>query len=45
MGKNKVAIIFDLDETIGHFWQIGKLWEGLKTYEEKKFNKFTSLCI
>ena len=39
MGRNKVVIIFDLDETIGHFWQIGKLWEGLKTYEEKKFNK------
>ena len=39
MPRSKVAIIFDLDETIGHFWQIGKLWEALKFFEEKKFNE------
>tara|TARA_Y100000591_G_scaffold263577_1_gene236733 strand:+ start:1131 stop:2027 length:897 start_codon:yes stop_codon:yes gene_type:complete len=37
--KEKVAVIFDLDETIGHFWQVGKLWEGLKHLENRKFNE------
>jgi hypothetical protein len=35
--KSKVAVIFDLDETIGHFYQVGKIWEGLKFFEEDKF--------
>jgi hypothetical protein len=35
--RSKVAVIFDLDETIGHFYQIGKIWEGLKFFEEDKF--------
>ena len=40
MRKNiKVAVIFDLDETIGHFWQIGKLWEGLKILKGNKFGE------
>ena len=35
----KVAVIFDLDETIGHFYQVGKLWEGLKFFEDNKFTE------
>jgi len=37
--KTKVAVVFDLDETIGHFWQLGKLWEGLRVFKDKKFNE------
>jgi hypothetical protein len=40
MGKRaKIAVIFDLDETIGHFWQIGKMWEGLKMLKGNKFGE------
>lgn len=35
----KVAVIFDLDETIGHFYQVGKMWEGLKFFEDSKFKE------
>ena len=35
--RSKVAVIFDLDETIGHFYQVGKIWEGLKFFQETKF--------
>tara|TARA_Y100001970_G_C14252201_1_gene872663 strand:+ start:1366 stop:2163 length:798 start_codon:yes stop_codon:yes gene_type:complete len=35
----KVAVIFDLDETIGHFYQVGKMWEGLKFFEDNKFKE------
>ena len=49
----KVAVIFDLDETIGHFYQVGKMWEGLKFFEDNKFKgsrfsqdvRFISTCI
>ena len=37
--KPKVAVIFDLDETIGHFYQVGKMWEGLKFFEDSKFKE------
>ncbi len=37
--KTKVAVIFDLDETIGHFYQVGKMWEGLKFFYDKKFKE------
>lgn len=37
--RTKVAVIFDLDETIGHFYQVGKIWEGLKVFQDKKFSE------
>jgi len=37
--RSKVAIVFDLDETIGHFWQIGNLWESIKYFKGNKFGE------
>lgn len=37
--KTKVAVVFDLDETIGHFWQIGNLWESIKYFKGNKFGE------
>ena len=35
----KNFIIFDLDETIGHFYQVSHIYEGLKFYYPKKFGQ------
>ena len=37
--KTKVTVVFDLDETIGHFWQIGNLWESIKYLKGNKFGE------
>ena len=37
--RTKVVVIFDLDETIGHFYQVGKIWEGLKFLRDRKFKE------
>ena len=37
--RTKVAVVFDLDETIGHFWQIGNLWEAIKYFKGNKFSE------
>tara|TARA_Y100000816_G_C26086996_1_gene573763 strand:+ start:1258 stop:2046 length:789 start_codon:yes stop_codon:yes gene_type:complete len=41
----KNVIIFDLDETIGHFYQVSHIYEGLKFYYPGKFqlNEFFGL--
>lgn len=35
----KNVVIFDLDETIGHFYQVSHIYEGLKFYYPNKFGK------
>ena len=35
----KNFVIFDLDETIGHFYQVSHIYEGLKFYYPNKFGK------
>ena len=37
--RTKVAVVFDLDETIGHFWQIGMLWEAIQYFKGNKFKE------
>ena len=32
----KYAVVFDLDETIGNFVQLGIFWDGLKHYFNKE---------
>ena len=35
----KNVVIFDLDETIGHFYQVSHIYEGLKFYYPNKFGQ------
>ena len=42
----KKAVIFDLDETIGYFTELGLLWDCLQIYFKNKLNQgdFNQLC-
>ena len=33
------VVVFDLDETLGHFVELGMFWDALQNYHKKKMNK------
>ncbi len=39
MYKIKKVVVFDLDETLGHFVELGMFWDALNDYYNKKLDK------